>query len=164
MSSPVPVAPTTKGKSQLSSQTLLQVNKSATATPEWETVFGLSAFTYSPTPNLVDNTDYDSVDEDGTLWTGQAVASRSWSCSATLTDKDYGTASYVQDPGQKFLEDNDGQLVQVRWFDRQGNRDGREGSAWVGFSRGDNSGLSTVSLTLTGDGKPAKIDNPLATP
>ena len=163
----LPNAPTAVGQSKRAAHYRVNVLDSSIATPAMVQVFGLANVAVTDTFNLVDNTDYDSIDANGDLWTGQTIVSKGWSAVLTTTDKRYGDTTPSRDPGQKFLRKNSGKIVKIQWFDRDGDPDDAfEGYAWVQYAEGDGAVANTRSatITLTGDGKKTPIVNPNAAP
>lgn len=160
---PLPESPDAIGESRRASRYMLDVDTSVVpGTPAFLRVFGLANFVPTDTFNLADNTDYDSVDENNILWTGQAIVSQGYALAVTFSDKKYEDQ---RDPGQAYLKDNTGKLVHIRWYDRAGDPDDAfEGYVWVQWSDGDGgvAALSSTSATLTGDGAKKAITNPKA--
>lgn len=158
MTAPV-ITPASVGASQLASRFVLQIDTSATETATWVTCFGMFNFAYQPTYNTADNSDFDS---DG--WGSNLVTSRDWSINASFRDKLYDGA---QDPGQAALqaaaEADDIQPAHIRWFDRNGGTEAKEGYAYVQWipQGGDRNTESTTQVTLNGQGKPTSITNPM---
>jgi hypothetical protein len=151
----LPLEPATKGKTQRSSTSLFDIDTTAdTETPPWLRCFGIKSLAPDSSMNMVENSDWDDVDEDsGLSYTSQVPLSKGWSVVITFSDKDYGTATFQQDPGQAALEAADGELVHVRWYKRNGSGKIREGWAWCDFKETDNGGVLNATATLTGDGK-----------
>ena len=156
MSAPV-ITPASKGESQLASKYVLQVDTTPGGAPTWLTVFGMSNFT----PNI-DYTKQDNSDYDSNGWGGQVTTQRMWNAAVTLQDKLYGGA---QDPGQAAIQAAADNLddLHVRWFDRNGGPDAKEGYCSVEWkpAGGSVTDLSTTGVTLNGQGEPTVITNPM---
>ena len=153
MTLPLPTAPATKGKSQRSSAYFIDVDTAADpATPTWLRLFGIKSFAPDEATTLQENSDWDDVDENGLVWTSQIPTAKGWTCEITFSDKDYGTATFQQDPGQAALAERDGEQVHIRWYKRNGSGKVREGFAWVSWKETDANGLINATATLTGDG------------
>lgn len=151
---PLPTAPANKGKSIRTSAFYLDINTGTLAVPVWTRAFGIKSITPSGDVTLTDNSDWDDIDPvSGLQSSSQVPISESWGLEVAFSSKDYGTATYVRDPAQAFLEDNSGVLVGVRWYRRTGVGKAKIGNAWVKFTPSDNSGVMNASVTFTGDGK-----------
>lgn len=118
---------------------------------------------FQPTVNFTtqDDSDYDTEE-----WGSDAKTQMKWQNTCKVSRK--RAAGYVEDPGQKVLRLAHDQLgdagsVRVRWYDRNGgDAEAFEGFALVQWSDdgGATSDLSTVSVTLMGQGARTPIDNP----
>lgn len=160
MTTPVyPQKPAAPGTSQAASRYAIDVK----IADEYTTVFGVFNFQENPSPNVADNSDFDS-DGYGSDW----IPSKKIAINLSLRDKLYGGA---QDAGQAALQaaaeadpgDPD-QLVEVRWYDRSGIGDAKTGFAYVEWQPqgGDQNAESTVNVVLHIQGKPGSDDNPAA--
>lgn len=129
----------------------------------WLPVRGIQELTPSKDDNLEDDSDYDS---DG--WTSQTRTGQSWGLELSVARKQSGAGvTLAYDPGQELIRAASDQFgvdgtVWVRWFNRDGGDEAYQGRAQAGFT--DNGGgvtaLSTASITLTGNGKRERIENP----
>jgi len=128
----------------------------------WTNVRAVLDLQPSITPTMQDDSDYDS---DG--WGSDVKTMLKWSNVVKLGRK--VAAGYVEDPGQAAIHVAHDQfgadgVVHVRWYDRNGGTEAYEGFAQVQWSEdgGDAAALSTVSVTLTGQGARLTITNPAA--
>ena len=129
---------------------------------EWTRVRGINSFQPGLDPNFEDSTDYDN---DG--WSSQEKTLQGWSLSLTFIEKRSTDADQAQDAGQLILEDasdkfEDESMVQVRWFERDGGK-AFEGVAAVQYEPqgGAPTALSSVNVTLQGNGARRRIENPV---
>lgn len=137
------------------------------ATPVWTAVNGITDFKDALEINSVDDTDFAS---DG--WTSEQAVGKSWSIDVKLK-RARQLASPTFDPGQDFLLANNGEVVNIRWYEMGGDGntssvdsmprvEAYTGRALVKWSPdgGDNKALRTVSVNLVGRGKRTKITHP----
>jgi len=127
---------------------------------EWTRVRGINSFQPSLEPSFEDSTDFDN---DG--WSTQEKTLQGWSLAIGFIEK-VGAESREQDPGQLILEEasdkfGSDSMLEVRWFEREGEK-AYQGTASVQYEPqgGAPSALSTVNVTLQGNGKRAPIENP----
>ncbi|WP_130012138.1 phage tail tube protein [Serinicoccus sediminis] len=157
MSTPAPeTVPTTNR------QWRIDVDTSATETPEWTQVRGVTNFVPSQTDQMADDTDYD----DG-IWTSMGVQSRSWAPTVTVRRNIDADSSF--DPGQEALRAaaDAGLPAHVRYYNRATPEgEAYEGMVQVGWSPtgGAGPGWQEVGVTLTGRGERKTIAHPDATP
>lgn len=125
-------------------------------------VRGINSFQPGLDPNFEDSTDYDN---DG--WTSQEKTMQGWSLSMTFIEKRATDGDRAQDAGQLILEEasdkfEDESMVRVRWFERDGGK-AFEGVAAVQFEPqgGAPTALSSVNVTLQGNGARKRIENPV---
>lgn len=120
----------------------------------WLQAFGITDFS----PGTVDyteqdDTDYDSVDETGTVWASSTTTGAAWTISGTIKLADYGGA---RDPGAAALEDaaDANQQVHVMWFDRFGTKC-YHGYGKVKFTiqGGAPTDVSTATFEIKGQGQ-----------
>lgn len=128
----------------------------------WVPIRGVQEFNPSKDDNLEDDSDYDS---DG--WTSQTRTGQSWSLEVKVGRKASGGDKVEYDEGQEIVREASDQFgidgtVLVRWFNRDGGDEAYQGRAQAGFTDdgGSNTALSTATITLTGNGKRHRIDNP----
>lgn len=127
---------------------------------EYTRVRGINSFQPNLTPTMEDSTDFDN---DG--WSSSEKTLQGWSLTIGYIEK-VGQTDQAQDPGQLILEEasdkfgGDG-FVDVRWFERDGEL-AYEGNAAVQYEPqgGGPSALSTVNVTLNGNGARERIDHP----
>lgn len=124
-------------------------------------VRGITDFQPAIATTSQDDSDYDSG-----VWGSDAKTQLKWSNVIKLSRK--RAANYIEDPGQKVLRLAHDQVgaagtVRVRWYDRNGHgSEAFEGFAFVEWSDdgGNTTALSTVSVTLMGQGVRTPITNP----
>ena len=123
-------------------------------------VRGINSFQPGLDPNMEDTTDFDN---DG--WTSQEKTMQGWSLAIGFIEK-VGTEDRAQDPGQKILEEASDQfgpesMVEARWYERDGEL-AYGGIASVQFEPqgGSPTDLSTVNVTLQGNGARNRITHP----
>lgn len=129
-------------------------------------VRGLTNFTPGSDQTTVDDSDYDSVDEDTGLSYGSDVLTQvKYSLAGTVDRKT--SSGYTEDPGQKILRlaANAGGaagIVACRWYDRNGGDEAYTASGIVSW--GDKGGAvsdkSSVDFTVKVRGKRTTIANP----
>lgn len=125
-------------------------------------VRGINSFQPGLDPNFEDSTDFDN---DG--WSSQEKTMQGWSLTLGYIEKVGTDEASTQDPGQAILEDASDKFgsesfVQVRWFEREGEK-AYEGVAAVQYEPqgGSPTDLSTVNVTLQGNGPRERIEKPL---
>lgn len=142
-------------------QWAVDVNTSASATPDWTSVRGITNFVPNQTDGMADDTTYD----DG-LWTSMGVQSRSWAPTVTVRREIDGDKAF--DPGQEALRSAADSAIpaHVRYYNKATPKgEAYEGIAQVGWSPsgGAGPGWQEVSVTLTGRGERKTIFNPATT-
>lgn len=140
----------------------VDVDTSATETPEWVQVRAANNISPAVNSTVQDATDYDSEG-----WGSDAVTLRKWQIAMGLLRKTAAAGTY--DPGQEALRQaaEDLELVHVRWYDRSTTTgEAYEGHALVQWAPagGGAEGLQVVNVTLLGQGARTTIANPTATP
>lgn len=140
----------------------------STDTPAWTGVFGIQEFKDSVEGKLQDDSDFDSEG-----WESQTTTANAWSLVTKLKRGVTAADATVYDPGQEELRAASsltgvGNRVHVRWYEMEpdGPRvEAYEGWATVSWSPdgGDMTALSTVTATLTGQGKRTATVHPDAT-
>ncbi len=143
----------------------LRVNTGTSGSPVWVTVRGVGDFQYNVSPTMQDDSDFDSGG-----FGSQTKTKEMWSVTATLGRKVVaGTTTY--DPGQEYLRDKSfgtmgsANSVEVQFFEMEDNGprvEAYQGLAGVSWSPngGGSDALSTVALTLAGQGKLNEITHP----
>lgn len=153
------------GAATVNDKWYLDVNTGTSGSPVWVGVFGISEFEPGTDPNLEDDSDFDSAG-----WGSQTKTGDSWSVTATLQRKVTEADPEAYDPGQEFLRAKGDLMgaansVEVRWYEMTdgGPRiEAYQGRAAVGWkpNGGPRTALSTVALTLSGQGKRNAITHP----
>lgn len=154
-----PQAPAAAGTSTLASRFALDVD-TGSGSPTWKTVFGVFNFQPTPAYNVVDNGDFDS---DG--WGSDLITSRKLTINVSVRDKLYaGTRDTGQAALQAAAEADPPELLHIRWYDRNGGTEAKEGYAYVQWlpQGGDQNAESTTNVVLSVQGKPLAITNPAA--
>lgn len=126
-------------------------------------VRGMTDFQPSVATTTQDDSDYDSG-----VWGSDAKTQLKWSNVVKLSRK--RAPGYVEDPGQKILrlahdKVGDEGSVLVQWYDRNGNgSEAYQGFALVQWTDdgGPTTALSTVSVSLMGQGVRTPIENPVS--
>lgn len=140
---------------------------SSLASPDWIGVFGVSELTPGGIDaNLEDDTDFESGGFGSQTKTGE-----SWSVEMKLARKVRQAVATAYDPGQEFLRGKSfgkfgaANSVHVRWYEMEDG--GPRIEAYEGFAAvvwnpdgGPSTALSTVSVTLTGQGRLRTIAHP----
>lgn len=126
-------------------------------------VRAMTDFQPSNPATMQDDSDYDS---DG--FGSDAKTGLKWANVLKLGRKK-GVTSNVYDPGQEAIRLASNRfggsgIVRVRWYERDGGGEAWEGFAQVQWSEdgGNSTALSTVSVTLSGQGARTAITNPAA--
>jgi hypothetical protein len=141
----------------------LDVDTSATITPEWTQVRGCQSIGPVVNDSVQDATD---LDADG--WGADAITIKKWQVVLACLRKIDETGA--QDVGQEALRaaGEARELVHVRWYDRTpgGLGEAYEGYALVQWTAqaGTAEGLQLVNVTLLGQGAREEIVNPVAGP
>lgn len=142
----------------------LEVDTGTTpGTPVWTPVRGRTDFQPALNPTLQDDSDMDSGG-----YKSQTVTAIDWSLAFKVARKTDGAATPAYDAGQEALRLASNQMgvansVHVRWFETEAPKtEAYEGQAAVSWSPdgGGMDGLSTVSVTLTGQGQRLAVANP----
>lgn len=146
--------------SKLARRWALDVRALGTEGSEFTRVRGINSFQPGLDPNMEDTTDFDN---DG--WTSQEKTMQGWSLSIGFIEK-VGAEDNAQDPGQAILEAASDQfgaesMVEARWFERNGEL-AYQGVASVQYEPqgGSPTDLSTVNVTLQGNGARTRIEHP----
>lgn len=154
------------GGATLSRKWILEVDTSATSTPTWTPVYGRSDF--QPT---TDATTQDSTDMDAGGYKSSTITALGWGATATLMRKTQAASATAYDPGQEALrlaslEMGAENRVHIRYYEWNG-ADGPKVEAYEGYASvawsensGGTDGLSTVAVTLTGQGARTAIPHP----
>jgi len=135
----------------------VDVNVGTAETPDWVQVRALNSVQPAVANTVQDATDYDSVG-----WGADAVTLRKWSLALVAMRKQ-ATTGY--DEGQEALREAAEalDLVHIRWYERDViDGEAFEGHALVQWEPqgGTAEGLSTVNVTLLGQGARSAIANP----
>lgn len=162
-----PVIPTLGG-STVNRKWVPEVNTGTAGSPNWVPIGGVTNFQPSTDEaNWVDDSDFS-----GGGYTSQAKTAAGWSATMTVARKVDAVTGTAYDIGQEFLrnkaEGNFGAAnsVQIRFSEFQTAGGPRvqaySGQAGVGWAEqgGDDKALSTVVVTLTGQGQLLKISHP----
>lgn len=147
--------------SKLARRWALEVQNMDEEGDDFTRVRGINSFQPSLDPNFEDSTDFDN---DG--WSSQEKTLQGWSLDVTYIEKTSADEDAKQDPGQAILEaasDEFGSasFVRCRWFERDGDL-AYEGVAAVQYEPqgGSPTDLSTVNVTLQGNGARERIEHP----
>lgn len=153
------------GASTLNRKWALDVNTGTDAAPVWTPVRGRSDFTPNLEPTLQDDSDYDSEG-----WKSQTVTAQAWSLAFTVFRKVDPGDPTSYDAGQEALRRAAAGMgtensVHVRWYETTpgGPRtEAYDGNAAVSWSPagGGMDALTSVAVTLTGQGRRNVITNP----
>lgn len=153
------------GASTLNRKWYLDVDTSATSTPSWIGVFGLTEFKPGKDTTLQDDSDFDSEG-----WKSQTATALAWMLEAKVSRKTVQGAPTTYDPGQEALrlasdEMGTDNTVHVRWYEMTpgGPRvEAYEGYAAVTWNPdgGGMDALDVVAVNLTGQGKRIPITHP----
>jgi len=163
-----PVARVPLGGSTTNKKWYLDVDTaSSNSSPLWTGVFGITDLTPGGIDaNLEDDSDFDSGG-----YGSQTKTAENWNVDLTVARKVQQSAPTAYDPGQEFLRTKSfgtfgaANSVHLRWYEMEPNGpriEAYEGWAAVVWSPdgGAFSALSTVSVTLTGQGKLKLIAHP----
>ena|SRR5699024_9804538 len=128
---------------------------------EYTRVRGINSFQPSLSPTMEDSTDFDN---DG--WSSSEKTLQGWSLAIGYIEKIGQDETAAQDPGQLILEEASDKFggegfVDVRWYERGGGK-AYQGNAAVQYEPqgGGPSALSTVNVTLNGNGKRNRVEHP----
>lgn len=143
----------------------LDINTGTVAAPAWTGVHGMLEFQPNLEPTLQDDSDFDSGGDKSST-----VTARAWSLSLKLARKVRASSATAYDPGQEALrlaseEIGAANSVNVRFYEMEPNGprveaySGRAAVSWTPDGGGMDA-LSTVSVTLTGQGKRTAIVHP----
>jgi hypothetical protein len=153
------------GASTTNRKWYLDINTGTTALPTWTGVHGISEFTPNLEPTLQDDSDFDSGGDKSST-----VTARAWSVAMTLMRKTTAASATAYDPGQEALRLASEEIgvenrVEVRFYEMEPG--GPRVEAYQGFAAvswtpggGGMDALSTVAVTLTGQGKRTAIAHP----
>jgi hypothetical protein len=156
----VPLGPAT-----LNAKWYLDVNTGTHGAPVWVGVFGVTDF-----KDGLDSVKKDDTDLDSSGWGSQTVTKLDWMLELKLVRKVMAVAPTTYDPGQEVLRGAADGLgitnrVEVRWYEMPD--DGPRVEAYQGYAAvewkpdgGSNEELSTVSVTLSGQGARSPITHP----
>jgi hypothetical protein len=143
----------------------LDVNTGTVATPTWIPVNGIYDFKDGLDSKSIDVSDFSS---DG--WADNQNVGKSWSIELKVWRK-RRAASVASDPGQEFIRLQNGESIQVRFYEMSGDGTtttgdprveaytGRGSVKWSPDGGKFDDGRS-VSVTLTGKGKRTAITHP----
>jgi len=155
------------GASTTNRKWYLDIDTSEDGTPTWIGVFGIQEFKDALEGSLQDDSDFD-----GEGWQSQTTTANAWSIETKVKRAVTAALATAYDPGQEVLrlaaaETGIANRVHVRWYEMEpgGPRvESYEGYATVSWSPdgGDMTALSTVTVTLTGQGKRIPVAHPAA--
>lgn len=161
------------GPSTLNRKWILEVNTSATGTPAWVAVGGMTNFTpVTDSANWVDDSDFSSQG-----FSSQAKTGAAWSASCTVVRKVQQGALTSYDVGQEYLRTRaigkfgPSNSANLRFYEYDTSDPTGVASprieAYMGYAGvewaeqgGDDKALSTVNVTLNGQGKLNQIAHP----
>lgn len=139
--------------------------ETGTSTEEWTGIFGITEFKDALEGTLQDDSDFD-----GEGWKSQTNTANMWKLELKVKRAVKSNEATAYDPGQEVLraaaqETGIANSVKVRWYEMEpgGPRvEAYEGFAAVSWSPdgGGMDALSTVTVTLTGQGKRVDIPHP----
>jgi len=154
------------GTSTLNRKWYLDVDTSATDTPTWTPVMGMTEFAFNVEPTLQDDSDFDSEG-----FRSQVKTAEAWSVSLTVARKVTAASGTAYDTGQERLRDKSfgtmgvANSVKVRFYEME--EDGPREEAYQGLAAvswspngGGMDATSTVGVTLTGQGRLTAITHP----
>lgn len=156
------------GASTTNRKWYVDIDSSATSTPAWVALSGVTELTPGVEGSLQNDGDFD-----GEGWGSQVNTLNAWTLEGKVRRGIMpGSTPPVYDPGQEILrlaaaETGIANVVHVRWYEMEpdGPRvEAYEGYAAVQWSEdgGGVEALSMVSFTLTGRGKREAITHPAA--
>lgn len=147
--------------SKLARRWALDLRSLSADTEEFTRVRGINSFQPGLEPNMEDTTDFDNEG-----WTSQEKTMQGWSLTVGFIEKVGTDESRAQDPGQAILEAASDQygadsMVEARWYERNGEL-AYQGIASVQYEPqgGSPTDLSTVNVTLQGNGARNRIPHP----
>lgn len=155
------------GADTLNRKWYLDVNTGTHASPTWTGVFGITEFTPAIAQTVQNDSDFDSGG-----WGSDTVTMNKWSIALKLARKTQASDATVYDTGQEVLRAASDDIgvdnrVEVRWYEYEGEAGGAEVEAYMGYASvswsddgGDTGALSTVSVTLNGQGARTAITHP----
>jgi hypothetical protein len=161
MTTPPPIAETVTA---LARRYRLELDMGTIDLPEWTLVPGITEFTPATEPTHQEVTTYD---EEG--WGEHAVTKLDWTVELTLAHRAHpetGAFNAAQEALRKASRSfGAASYVHIRYFDRFGADDAYEGRALVTWEPdgGSPEDVDTISVTLTGSGMLAEIENPAGT-
>lgn len=136
-----------------------------TESAEWTGIFGIQEFKDALEATLQDDSDFD-----GEGWKSQTNTANAWSLELKVKRAVKADSATAYDPGQEVLraaaeETGVANSVHIRWYEMEpgGPRvEAYDGYAAVSWSPdgGGMDALSTVTVTLTGQGKRNHITHP----
>jgi hypothetical protein len=160
-----PAARVPLGANTLNRKWWLDVNTGTTELPTWTGVHGITEFTPNYEVTLQDDSDFDSEGHKSSTATAGA-----WSVAINLARKVTAASSTAYDAGQEALrlagdEFGVANSVEVRFYEMEpdGPRvEAYQGNAAVSWTPqgGSMEALSTVAVTLTGQGRRTAIAHP----
>lgn len=157
------------GATTLNRKWFLDIDQSTTSTPDWIGVFGVMEFKPG-----TDDTTQDTSDFSAGGWKGNQVTAKAWKLEFKVKRAVDATTVTDYDAGQELLRTQSNLIgiagrVHVRWYEMEpgGPRvEAYEGYGTVTWSEdgGGMDALSTVSVTVNGDGARTAVTHPTATP
>ena len=149
------------GSTALARRYRMQVNTGTTASPVWTTITGLTDFKPGISPQMQDDSDYET---DG--WASSEKTAQGWKIEATILLKDDGSGTFnagVEKMRTAAIQFGDASRVEVRYFDKDGKAEAYQGTALVEWERAStgNTDLDGAKVTLTGRGALTAITNPI---
>lgn len=153
------------GASTLNRKWYLDVNTGTYAAPTWTPVLGLAEFKDGLDPTSQDDADFDSEG-----YKSSTISALGWSLELKLQRKVQAAVATAYDTGQEKLRTVSGELgvnnrVDVRWYEME--EDGPRVEAYRGYASvswspdgGAMDALSTVTVTINGQGKRTAITHP----
>ncbi|KAB7834066.1 phage tail tube protein [Streptomyces mobaraensis] len=159
MTTPTPPAETVTA---LARRYRLEINTSATGTPAWTVLPGITEFAPKVEPTQQEVTTYDAEG-----WVEQAVTMLAWSVEITIAHRAHPVTSAFN-ATQEFvrrasLSFGAASYVHVRYYDRNGADEAYEGQALVTWEPdgGGPDEVDSIKVTLTGSGPLKAIANPV---
>ncbi|MFI0739345.1 phage tail tube protein [Streptomyces sp. NPDC021100] len=160
MTTPTPPAETVTA---LARRYRLEIDTSATGTPVWSLLPGVTEFAPKVEPTQQETTSYDAEG-----WVEQTVTMLAWSVEVTIAHRMHPTTGQFN-PTQEHLRKASlsfgaASYVRLRYFDRGGADEAYEGQALVTWEPdgGGPDEVDSVKITLTGSGPLKAIANPVA--